>query len=152
MNIDERLRQALLTLPEGSNHLNIPDHLAEAANTTLEYAKEWYFTWVGNQGDAIILSEDQIHQDSASAEDFDPINPSHYNAGGDGIECIDAIHEALGDDGFHGYLRGNIIKYVWRLGKKGSPLEQAQKAQWYIETLCASLESQEETRSDLDSL
>ena len=38
-------------------------------------------------------------------------------------------------DEFHGYLKGNIIKYVSRYKFKGEPLEDLQKAQWYLNRL-----------------
>lgn len=60
----------------------------------------------------------------------DPVNrPAHYTAGT--IECIDAIREALGDEAFIAYCRGNAIKYLWRTGKKGSAAEDLRKAAWY---------------------
>ena len=55
-------------------------------------------------------------------------NPAHY-AGA--VECIDAIEAALGPDGFIAFLRGNVIKYTWRLGRKDAALQDAQKAAWY---------------------
>ena len=61
----------------------------------------------------------------------DPINPSHYKQGG--IECIEAIRAALGK-GFLGYLRGNVIKYLWRYDKKNG-VEDLKKARWYLDRL-----------------
>lgn len=55
--------------------------------------------------------------------------PSHYNKGG--IECIDAIREALGEEGFKAYCRGNAIKYTWRAGLKLNEQEDLMKASWY---------------------
>ena len=47
----------------------------------------------------------------------DAVNkPAHYH--GEGVECIDAIRAALGQEGFIAYCRGNAIKYAWRAGKK----------------------------------
>jgi len=57
-------------------------------------------------------------------------NPPHYNQGG--IECIDAIHAALGDIGFIAHCRGTAMKYLWRAGLKGSRAEDLEKADWYI--------------------
>ena len=51
-----------------------------------------------------------------------------------GIETIDAI-EAMTNEGFDYYLQGNIMKYLWRFDYKGKPLEDLQKAQWYLNTL-----------------
>lgn len=59
-------------------------------------------------------------------------HPSHYCRGG--IECIDAIEASLGKDEFTGFLRGNIIKYVWRYKDKNG-LEDLKKAQWYLNKL-----------------
>ena len=67
-----------------------------------------------------------------SREPFDIVQrPEHYAATDNGIECIDAIRAALGRDGFIAFLRGQVIKYSWRLGKKGSAVTDAEKAQWY---------------------
>lgn len=61
----------------------------------------------------------------------DPINPPHYQQGE--VEAIDGIRSALGA-GFSAYLRGNILKYIWRLEHKGG-LEDARKAAWYCQRL-----------------
>jgi hypothetical protein len=55
--------------------------------------------------------------------------PSHYNQGG--IECIDAIKAALGEEGFKAYCRGNALKYTWRAGLKLNEVEDLKKAAWY---------------------
>lgn len=59
--------------------------------------------------------------------------PAHYTQGG--IECIDAMESALTPDEFRGYLRGNVIKYVWRYDRKGAPVEDLRKAAWYLDRL-----------------
>jgi hypothetical protein len=59
-------------------------------------------------------------------------SPSHYT-GGD-IECIDAIQAALTPEEYRGYLKGNIIKYVWRERYKGGA-ESVAKAGWYLNEL-----------------
>ena len=66
--------------------------------------------------------------------DVDMVNsPDHYNYAG--IECIDAIRAATGEEGYQYYLQGNIMKYLWRFDYKDKPLEDLQKAQWYLEKL-----------------
>ena len=60
--------------------------------------------------------------------------PPHYNQGG--IECIEAIAVALGRDGFKGYLRGNVLKYLWRFEYKNG-VEDLKKARWYLDRLLA---------------
>ena len=59
-------------------------------------------------------------------------NPPHYNQ--TGIECIHAISAATGD-GFKYYLQGNIMKYLWRFDYKDKPIEDLQKAKWYLDKL-----------------
>jgi hypothetical protein len=61
----------------------------------------------------------------------DPVNPSHYKQGG--IECIEAIKAALGE-GFPDYLRGNVMKYLWRYKEKGG-VEDLRKSAWYLDRL-----------------
>tara|TARA_R100001591_G_scaffold111120_2_gene122536 strand:- start:310 stop:621 length:312 start_codon:yes stop_codon:yes gene_type:complete len=59
-------------------------------------------------------------------------SPPHYNQ--TGIECIDAISAAT-DNNFKYYLQGNIMKYLWRFDYKDKPLEDLQKAKWYLDRL-----------------
>lgn len=67
---------------------------------------------------------------------FDSVQrPKHYAETDNGIECIDAIRAALGREQFIGFLRGQVIKYQWRLGKKGSSVEDNRKAIWYANKL-----------------
>jgi hypothetical protein len=61
----------------------------------------------------------------------DPINPSHYKQGG--IECIEAIKAATGE-GFPDYLRGNVLKYLWRYKEKGG-VDDLRKSAWYLDRL-----------------
>ena len=56
-------------------------------------------------------------------------NPEHYNQGA--VECIEAIEAMLTADEFVGYLRGNSLKYRWRMRYKGSPIDDQRKAAWY---------------------
>ena len=77
------------------------------------------------------------------AEDNDMVNrPQHYLPvlGGPEIECIDAIHAALGNEQFVGFLRGQVIKYNWRVGKKWEATEDSRKAAWYQARLTALLD------------
>ena len=63
-------------------------------------------------------------------EEEDMVNrPSHYNYGD--IECIDAIHAMLGEEGFVAYCKGNALKYTWRAGLKDNEAEDLKKAVWY---------------------
>lgn len=57
-------------------------------------------------------------------------NPPHYTAGG--IETIDYIKAKLTPEEFIGYLKGNVIKYTSRAGKKDDIVQDLEKAQWYM--------------------
>ena len=67
--------------------------------------------------------------------DYSPVNiPVHYTIG-DGIECIDYIKQTLGLEGFKAFCHGNVIKYQHRHTYKGNPVEDMEKAQWYLEKM-----------------
>lgn len=64
---------------------------------------------------------------------YDPHNahhPSHYTAGG--IETIDFIKAKLSEEEYKGYLKGNLIKYISRAGKKGDERADLEKASVYL--------------------
>ena len=64
---------------------------------------------------------------------FDPVEkPVHYAAGS--VECIDAIEAQMTPEEFKGYLKGNVVKYLWRERKKGGK-ESLKKARWYLNKL-----------------
>jgi hypothetical protein len=63
-------------------------------------------------------------------------NPPHYNQSE--IECIDAIRAALTPEEFRGYIKGNVIKYMWREQKKNKD-EDLGKAGWYLSKLLGIL-------------
>jgi phosphoribosylformimino-5-aminoimidazole carboxamide ribonucleotide (ProFAR) isomerase len=65
-------------------------------------------------------------------------HPTHYNSGG--IECIEAIEASMELEAFQGYLKGNILKYIWRMSYKGKALEDCEKSQWYLNKLISTLE------------
>lgn len=56
-------------------------------------------------------------------------SPEHYMHGG--IECIDVIRAALTEAEWMGFIKGNVIKYIWRSNDKGG-YEDLEKANWYL--------------------
>lgn len=62
----------------------------------------------------------------------DAINPNHYKTGD--VEAIEAIKASMTLEAFLGYLKGNVLKYVWRFEKKNR-LEDLKKANWYLTRL-----------------
>ena len=66
----------------------------------------------------------------------DMINhPSHYVQGEGKHECIEVLKEWMDKKAFIGFLRGNAIKYLCRVGKKGDAVEDLKKAQYYVDRL-----------------
>ena len=63
--------------------------------------------------------------------------PAHYTTGD--VECIDAIESMIGDHSSIDYCRAQAVKYIWRLPHKGKPLQDARKAQFYIDRLVEKL-------------
>jgi hypothetical protein len=63
--------------------------------------------------------------------------PKHYTQGK--VECITALESMMERESFIDYLRAQALKYVWRLRHKGDPLEDAKKAQYYINFLVSKL-------------
>ena len=85
------------------------------------------FREVGN------IMRKQAQEQSDHKQTMDMVNsPPHYNK--NGIETIDAIR-AMTDDGYEYYLQGVIMKYLWRYRYKGTPVEDLQKAEWYLKRL-----------------
>ena len=70
---------------------------------------------------------------SDGVENSNVTRPKHYISS-DGPECIDAIKASMSSDEFAGYLRGNVMKYIWRFRKKGG-VEDLEKARWYLDKL-----------------
>lgn len=71
----------------------------------------------------------------------DPVNhPSHYTQGE--VECIDAIKASMSKEAYHGYLKGNVEKYLWRYKDKENPLQDLNKAAWYLGKLITEYENE----------
>ena len=84
---------------------------------------------------------------------MDNVNqPPHYNTGE--IECIQAIQASMTTRQFQGYLKGNVLKYMWRYEYKNQQ-EDLAKAQWYLNRLMLTYvngESNGKSKSDDDSI
>ena len=53
-------------------------------------------------------------------------HPKHYNSHPSGVECIDIIEH-------FSFNIGAAMKYIWRADYKANPVEDLQKAIWYLE-------------------
>ena len=76
----------------------------------------------------------QLRQSKKEGDDVS--SPFHYNSGN--IECIDAIKAVSSKEEFEGYLRANVLKYIWRFRYKDN-IKDLQKAKWYLDRLILSV-------------
>lgn len=53
-------------------------------------------------------------------------HPKHYNTNPSGVECIDVVEHMP-------FNIGNAMKYLWRCDDKGDPIENLEKAAWYVQ-------------------
>ena len=91
---------------------------------------EYEARWVDESLEEIIARQDEEEEDVVN-------NPNHYNNGS--IECIEGIQASMSAEAFAGYLKGNCMKYLWRYNYKGKPVQDLQKAQWYLAELIKEL-------------
>jgi hypothetical protein len=78
------------------------------------------------------------HVEPALEVTHDPVSkPSHYDWHPSKVQCADIT-------GAFSFNLGNVIKYVWRAGRKdGNPvLQDLRKAQWYLEREIGRLEKE----------
>lgn len=66
-------------------------------------------------------------------------HPGHYTQGG--VECIQAIRASMAPNEYRGYLKGNIMKYLWRYDRKNG-VEDLKKASVYLNWLIDSYEKE----------
>tara|TARA_Y100001951_G_scaffold81046_1_gene69130 strand:- start:44 stop:283 length:240 start_codon:yes stop_codon:yes gene_type:complete len=73
-------------------------------------------------------------------------NPKHYTSGK--IEALEIIEDATKDlDGLEAFSIGSALKYLIRFDKKNDPIQDLQKAVFYIERVIfeRQKQSKEET-------
>lgn len=57
----------------------------------------------------------------------DPVNhPPHYTQHPSGVECIEIVEHFP-------YNLGNAVAYIWRCEHKGEPIQDLEKAVWYVQ-------------------
>lgn len=79
--------------------------------------------------------ESKVKDNSPDVQRYDAVHhPSHYVGQ---IEVIDFIRDKLTPEEYKGYLKGNILKYIARAGKKKTayPAEDLEKAEVYLKWL-----------------
>ena len=89
---------------------------------------------------------DQQAKADAGKLEIDMVNhPAHYTAGN--VECIDALESmSVGyQDTVQAALAWQVVKYIWRSPLKGKPLEDLQKAQFYLNRLIEKVKHEDQT-------
>jgi len=74
-----------------------------------------------------ILNEIQKPKDQVKA-------PSHY--ANRKYQTILVMEDTMSTEEFKGYLKGNVMKYISRAGKKDATLQELNKAKTYLQWLC----------------
>jgi len=77
---------------------------------------------------------------TCTTEDEEVNSPAHYKLNKHGIEAIEAIEASMGREEYQGYLKGNVMKYLWRYKYKGRQRQDIEKAKWYLNKLGGTLE------------
>ena len=95
----------------------------------------WAFEVPGEYGTVCRL---EVIPSAPTAPTHDAVaHPSHYTSHPSGIECIEITKH-------HNFCVGNVIKYCWRAGLKGSEgaseLQDLKKARQYLDFEIARLE------------
>jgi hypothetical protein len=81
----------------------------------------------------------------------DPINPDYYKgvlvipkhrlaefttpSGDISLEYMDLMEFVMTPDQFEGHLKGQVWKYLLRLGGKDDPVQEVKKSSWYLTRL-----------------
>jgi hypothetical protein len=77
------------------------------------------------QSPFIVHRECPIHGHEIADDDL--VNyPPHYTGHPSGVECITVTE-------WMGFNLGNAVKYIWRADEKGAPIQDLEKARWYLD-------------------
>jgi len=103
----------------------------------IDMSNEELTSYMFDDEEAAALALQEIDWSDEGSEEDVVNNPDHYNTGN--VECIEAIEESMTPEAFRGYLKGNCMKYLWRMSYKGKAKEDTLKAQWYLNRLIETL-------------
>lgn len=91
---------------------------------------DWPFVALDREIKSVYIDGDEWVRKRTSKDSVE--NPEHYTSGD--VECIEAIEAQMSREQFAGYLRGCVVKYVWRYEMKGGA-EDLRKAAQYLDWL-----------------
>lgn len=89
--------------------------------------------------DDFVVVEPPFTQKLNEVIDVPNRTPKHYQ-GSNGIDVIDFLYQQLPLEEFKGYMKGNMIKYPVRSGRKDNEIEDLKKARNYADRLIEKLE------------
>ncbi|WP_368864018.1 DUF3310 domain-containing protein [Staphylococcus haemolyticus] len=75
-------------------------------------------------------------------EEQDNNIPNHYK-GSENIDVIDFLYQQLPFEQFKGFMKGNMIKYPVRAGRKDDELADIKKARDYADRLIEKMEAEQ---------
>lgn len=78
-------------------------------------------------------------------------HPAHYGGENNPYETIKVLRRWLTPEQYVGFLLGNSLKYLSRVGKKGDALEDAAKARWYANAYVEFLKESTDANADSGS-
>ena len=71
-------------------------------------------------------------------DDIKVINHPQRYGGDTTYECVKVLKSWMNEDEYRGFLRGNCLKYLCRVGKKDEIVQELEKSKWYLEKLIES--------------
>lgn len=104
------------------NCILIEGHIGEHQN--LDGSRKWSSSYTADQPWSI--PQHNMNYDQPASPEVDMVNhPPHYTSHPSGVECIDVTEH-------YNFNIGNAIKYLWRTDLKDDPIENLEKAVFYV--------------------
>ena len=114
-----------------NSNLRVRDFLDQAGIAQSTYYKAKQGKQISRKMNKRFLDVIRRLEPAPPVEKTDMVNsPPHYQR--EGIECIDAMVHAFGEDAVRTYARLCAFKYQWRADMKGKKDEDLKKAVWYL--------------------
>ena len=111
--------------------------LLETGELTKEQFEDWFADWQIRCERARMGTETEVENAKP-----DMVNhPPHY--ANRKYEVIDVMEDMMTRERFIGYLEGCVNKYMHRWDKKGKPLQDLEKAQWYLAKLIKTIKEEQ---------
>lgn len=111
--------------------ITVRDFLAQIGIAYSTYQKAKKTNKISPKMNKRFLAAIRAVEPPAAVEHTDMVNsPPHYQR--EGLECIDAMVHAFGEDAVRTYARLCAFKYQWRADMKGKKNEDLKKAVWYL--------------------